>query len=186
MPNSNETRLNINQLHAAAIHGDRSDEDRLFAKLTESFRLLAQHKVWNRADAEEIVQVALSTILERYREIEFETSFSAWAYHVLENKLGDYYRAQKRRESRFEQIEIETPGMVNESSDPSLKLRLLDCLRKIGTANNRYARVLNLRYQGYTAEEICDRLELTRNNLYIILSRARASLKKCLKEGTID
>ncbi len=166
-----------------ARKGGSAEEQRLFAVLTDIFRLFVQQRVWSRQDCEEIVQETLTTIAEKYRGIEFETSFAAWAYRVLEHKILHYYRTKRCRESKFahppEGVEIATTEPFN----PNLKRKLLDCLRQISRGNRRHARILTLRYQGFSAEEICDKLRITRNNAYIILSRARAMLKRCLKEG---
>jgi DNA-directed RNA polymerase specialized sigma24 family protein len=56
----------------------------------------------------------------------------------------------------------------------------MDCFRKICRSNNRHARVLNLHYQGFTTVEICRRLDISENNLYVLLSRARRALELCL------
>lgn len=177
--------LNINELHASYRDGDRRAEELLFRRLSDSFHVFAQHKIWSETDADEIVQDALLTIKAKLGELEVETSFSAWCYRVLENKILHYYRSKKRREDHFvptEDCGMETSGPL---SDPEFRRQLLECIRKLGRVNNRHARVVNLRYQGYSTEEICERLDVTRNNLYIILSRARSMLKLCLEKGTI-
>jgi len=66
-----------------------------------------------------------------------------------------------------------------------LKKKLLDCLNKINDANTRHARVLNLHYQGFIVREICEKLKLTRNGVYILLSRSRTMLKNCLERGDV-
>ena len=119
------------------------------------------------------------TIAAKIDDTEFNVSFAAWAYKVLENKLLYYYRTKKSRSDRFAG-EAEVDGVAAQLN-PSLKLKLLDCLRKIHAANRRHARILNLRYQGYDTEEICSKIGITRNNVYIILSRARSMLKQCLE-----
>ncbi len=77
------------------------------------------------------------------------------------------------------------PGIGN-SGDPEVRRRLLSCLEKVAGANLRYAEVLRLTYEGYDTESICRNLKIKPNNLYVILSRARMMLKKCLKKGTIE
>ena len=72
------------------------------------------------------------------------------------------------------------------ATDPSFKRRLLDCLKKVNQTNTRHARILNLHYQGYTVTDICGKFKITRNNVYIILSRARLMLKVCLEKGDVE
>jgi len=181
---SNQTvLLNINALQNLARLGDRATEEQLFQRLTESFRVFVQQRIQSQEDGEEIVQEALITIAEKYREIDFTTSFAAWAYRVLENKLLDYYRTKQRRESR---ITTRADGDATGSSwnpDPEFKRRLLNCLQSVAAANHRHAQILHLHYQGYSAAEVCAKLSLTKNAAYILLSRARAMLKSCLEEG---
>ena len=69
--------------------------------------------------------------------------------------------------------------------DPELKRRLVECLRKIGRVNGRYIRILDLHFQGYTAQEISETLGTTKNSVLISLSRARSKLKVCIEQGDI-
>jgi len=178
--------LTINDLYSLARDGDRVAVDGLFQGLTESFRIFAQQKIWNREDCEEIVQETLAAIAAKYREINFEISFAAWAYKVLENKLLHYYRTKRCRESKFSRSEEDQDRAVSPATNPDLKRRLLECLRKISGVNRRHARILNLCYQGFSTEEVCNRLGVSRNNVYILLSRARSMLKLCLDKGDIS
>jgi RNA polymerase sigma factor (sigma-70 family) len=177
--------LNINQLYSEARGGDEGARKRLFRELSESFGLFVQHRIWDEEDSREVVQDALMTISDKYTEIEFETSFAAWAYRVLENKMLQYYRTKGIRAEKIARMPDNEVGFRSWNPDPELKRRLLDCLRKVSGVYIRHARILNLHYQGYTVTEICERLKLTRNNAYILLSRARAMLKLCLETGDI-
>ncbi len=71
-------------------------------------------------------------------------------------------------------------------ADESLERQLLDCLKKLYAVNHRHARILNLHYLGFTVAEICQRLEVTRNNLYSLLFRARTKLADCLETGEVE
>lgn len=177
--------MTINNLHSLVREGDKGAEGKLFQSLTESFRLFAQHKIWNRDDSEEVVQDTLTAIAAKYRMIDFEISFAAWAYKVLENKILHYYRTKRCRESKFAQTGNGEDLAVSQTTNPDLKRRLLECLKKVSGVNRRHARILNLRYQGFSTEDICGKLGVTRNNVYILLSRARSMLKLCLEEGDI-
>jgi RNA polymerase sigma factor (sigma-70 family) len=137
-------------------------------------------------DAQEVVQECLLIIRKEYREITFNTSFSAWAYKVLDNQIMAYIKTQKRRAKNVQSMK-EFNGYPSQQKDinPDLKIRLQGCLRKIYNNNMRYARVLNLHYQGFSTEEICRKLTITATNLYATLSRARSLLEYCLEKGDI-
>jgi RNA polymerase sigma factor (sigma-70 family) len=177
--------LTINSLHSAVVGGDKTAEIELFQLLTARFRLFVQQKIWDRQDAEEVVQDALLTVAEKYKGIEFETSFAAWAHKVLSNKVLHYFRTRAGHERRFVGLEEGSSPAKADSLDSDLETRLLDCLRKIIVVNNRFARILNFHYQGYAVAEVCERLRLTRTNFYSILSRARSMLELCLEKGDL-
>lgn len=177
--------MDINSLQNAARHGDRTAENDLFQYLHARFRLFAQRKLRDREDAEEVVQDALKTVLEKYREIEFEISFAAWAYRVLENKILTFHRTRKRRQEHQEDLARRAGSSERDRSDGDLEVRLLECLRKLNEVNRRHARILVLKYQGFSVSEICERLGITRTNLYTLLSRARSLLELCLKKGDL-
>lgn len=153
-------------------------------KLYESFSIFVQQRIWNRQDGEEIVQDTLMTIKDKYGNMHFETSFAAWAYKVLENKILYFLRSKRYHENKYLRVpDYNQPHQV--FSDPVFKRQLLDCLKKVSVKNIRQARILNMHYQGYSTDEICDKMKLTRNSLYIHLSRARSMLKFCLEKGDI-
>lgn len=177
--------MTINDLHRATESGEKGPEERLFQALTVRFRVFVLRKVGDQGAAEEIVQEALMTIARLYRQEKFDTSFSAWAYNVLKNRLKDHFRRSRRESDRME-FRAETPQPPADwTPDPTLESRLVECLRQISRRSPIYARALNLKHLGYEASEICDRLKVTANHFYVSLSRARSLLKHCLEKGKV-
>ena len=128
------------------------------------------------------------TIASEIEALEVEKSFASWAYTILDFRIKAYIkkravRGRKEYAGTAEDIISATPDSSVESG---LKEQLLQCLRAICRRNARYARTLNFHYQGFTTEEVCDRLGVSATNLYAILSRARSLLEHCLKKGDID
>jgi RNA polymerase sigma-70 factor (ECF subfamily) len=182
------TESDINYLFKQVREGDTTKEKRLFQVLSEKFLYFTHHRIWDKPDAEEIVQDTLMTIYREYTKIEFTVSFAAWAYKVLINRILDHVQTKKRRGSilnhAIKNNSIPRPALPLEN--PELKRRLLFCLEKIGRSNIRYARILNLHYQGFSTTEICEKIELTKNVFYTSLFRARSLLLSCLENGDTD
>ncbi|MFZ5979546.1 MAG: RNA polymerase sigma factor [Candidatus Zixiibacteriota bacterium] len=179
--------MDINTLHKNVCTGDKQAKDELFEVLSTRFRLFAHHKIRNRSDAEEVVQEALMTIYAEYDKVTFTTSFAAWAGKVLDNRILNYFRTKQRESWRLEPEAENLPGTMafKVNANPDLKRKLLCCLRLICRRNLRYARILNLNYQGYQTAEICDRLKVKPETLYSALSKARSMLESCLKKGDV-
>jgi RNA polymerase sigma factor (sigma-70 family) len=178
--------MDINALHESAAAGDRQAEERLFGFLSVRFEVIANLKIVNAQDAEEVVQDALTIIAREYRSMTFERSFAAWAYKVFDNRVLSYFGSKKKHTHAAIEYDLPPQPQQREANpEVGLKGLLRTCLKKVRRANQRYARILALHYQGYDTEEICGRLEVTTANFYMILSRARAMLKRCLDQGEI-
>jgi RNA polymerase sigma factor (sigma-70 family) len=179
--------VNLNEIYKRAIEADERAEEHLFSYLSVRFRVIANLKIGDEYDAEDLVQEALMTIAREYKTIEFEKSFSAWAHKVLDNKILSYIGGKKRQTARVvKSLPPDAAIGISSNTDQELKLRIKSCLDKVKAANKRYARILVLRYQGYSAEEICDKFKITSKNLYMILSRARVLFKRCIETGEIN
>lgn len=178
--------MDINSLYEEAQSGDKSAENELFRRLSVSFGAMLQHKVWNPGDREEVLQNALLTVAEKFKSSSIESSFAGWACSVLNNKVMDYVKYKKVRGGTVSSDSIIEGKSAPSGADPLLKVRLLECLKKIGGVNARFARILNLHYQGFATEEICGKLDIKQNHFYVILSRARSMLSVCLSKGDIE
>ena len=179
------TESDINFLYSQVREGNAAKEKQLFQLLSEKFLYFALHRIWDKADAQEIVQDALMTVYREYAKVEFAVSFAAWAYKILNNRILDYIQTKKRQgllmNRAIQDNSIPRPAYLTE--DLELKRRLLFCLEKIGRGNIRYARIVNLHYQGFSTTEICEKLKLTQSTFYTSLFRARSLLISCLENG---
>ena len=177
--------MNLNDLYQKACIGGKDAEDHLFQFLSARFRLVARHRIWHKEDAEEVVQDSLTTVIQKYRDVRIETSFAAWAQRVLDLNILEYIRKKGHQAKRFEPMpDTETSAMTG-NPNPSLKLKLLDCLKQLSRVNRRHARILVFIYQGYGVDEVCRMLKLRVNNYYSVLSRARDMLELCLDKGEV-
>jgi len=177
----------MNRLLSRAKAGDREAEEQLFRILRARLSTIAKRRVWEKEAAEDVVQQTCLTVLEKYKTEEFPAGFEAWVNGVLRMKIGNYLQSKRVSQQRFDHSS--TAERLSEfgvtQPNPDLEAKLADCLRRIVRVFPRYARVLSLSYQGYKADEISDRLQVTRNNLYSILSRSRSILNKCLEMGGV-
>ena len=134
--------MDIDGLYAQVGSGDADAEEQLFSALTARFRLFVHRTIWEHMDAEDVVQEALSIVVEKYREMEFEVSFAGWAHTVLKNCIAGFRRKKVSHGRRF--IGFNEKGEIPRSRElnPEVKRQLLDCLQKIAKGNQRYARAI--------------------------------------------
>lgn len=174
----------MRQLVIQAKQGDKNAESKIVELLRVRFVLLAKRRI-GEEHCEDIAQEACITVLEKLKTDSPEENFEAWAYQVLRNKIGNYLQSINLRQKKMvstEHIEVLDKPAEREI-DPLFKRRVMDCLKKLMKANRRYARVLNLTHQGFDTDEICHRLEMKSNHLYVLLNRSRKMLSDCLNGG---
>jgi len=172
------------QLIDKALQGDRAAENEILTHLRVRFSYLAKRRI-GEADAEDIAQDACITVLEKYHTEMPPAGFEAWAYGVLRKKIGNYLQSREvRRRVNVSGREVaDSPDLSDRAVDPALKMRLIRCLRDLVGSFPRYARVLNLTHLGYKTTEICTRMQIKPNNLYVMLNRGRHMLKDCVEKG---
>lgn len=174
--------MDFNELFRHAQKGDTTAQERLFAGLSDRFRHFAHLKIWEEADVEEVVQEALLTIARELPGLEITTSFAAWAHKVLQHRILSYYKSKKGQEKSHVENSAEDTA-VSHDLNPDLKRQLIACLRELLAQNRRYTQILSLHYQGFTQAEICEKMLMTPNAYYILLSRARSTLRGCLERN---
>ena len=175
--------MNINELYQKALLGGKKEEQQFLKKIGDIFSVLVEQRIRNRQETEEIVQDILMVVAKKYKSIEIDTKFSNWVYRVMDNILLHYYRSQKSNKVALTQPIGEKQFISNSSPNFDLVKRLKICLKQLNKENNRYARILNLKHLGYSNKEICEKLNISKNNVSIILFRARSLLRHCLQKG---
>ena len=171
----------MKELWEKAAGGDKKAEDEIFAFLRERFAVLVGLLI-KGDDVEDISQEACAAVLKGYKSLKSPFEYNAWALKILRHKIADYF--QKRAvEDKFLSSKYSN-GLDGPDAavydNHEIMHNLVECLRELIRGFPRYARVLNLVQQGYGTEEICERMTISRNNLYVLLSRGRKVLKDCI------
>jgi RNA polymerase sigma-70 factor (ECF subfamily) len=155
----------------------------------------------NPADVEDVVQDTLTAALTSPEGFAGRSTPRTWLHGILKHKIVDTYRRHAREPLREERPEDELLDEVNAMftpdgrwrhaptpwGDPEAALdqrefyRVLDgCLDCLPT---NCARAFKLReLMGLEVREICDVLDISSDNCYVMLHRARLKLRALLEQ----
>jgi RNA polymerase sigma-70 factor (ECF subfamily) len=153
----------------------------------------------NEAQAEDVVQDALIAVLEKPERFAGQSSLRTYVTAIMKHKIIDLLRAAQRTrqietpDDRSEddvidalfQADGHTHQMPRAWGDPEAALEQRDffrvmeiCLEKLPA---KTARIFMMReWLELETDEICKELDISTSNAWVMLYRARISLRECL------
>lgn len=161
----------------------------------------ALYRTADKAIAEELVQETFVAALSALGKSQFrgESACKTWLTGILKHKILDHFRKKYRHQSRpFEAIneeEIEDsfdargnwrvkPGQWG--GDPQDRYEqqelmhiLVECIAALGQMQGDAFRLREL--NGEEAEEICKVLTISSTNYWVLMHRARLSMRRCME-----
>jgi len=150
--------------------------------------------------AKDLVQETFFSGLKGQKNFRGQASERTWLVSILKRKIIDHYRkinsAKGKKEVRMSFYEEgDRNGSWLEECVPQswdneaekkienneLKEAINDCVSNLP---EKYRMVFLLKtVQEYETEEICNELDITASNLWVIIHRARLQLRKCIEEN---
>jgi RNA polymerase sigma-70 factor (ECF subfamily) len=187
----------------------RRGDERVFVELVERHQTLmlrvASRYVRNQAVAEEVVQETWLGVLNGLRTFEGRASLKTWIFRILTNRA--ITRAEREGRAvpfssvgdpgpdepavdpdRFRPEGDRWPGGWKCFPDPLPEDRLLEreTLAVIDSAiselPDRQHLVISMRdIEGWSADEVCQALQISEANQRVLLHRARSKVRRCLE-----
>jgi len=142
--------------------------------------------------AEDVTQATFVTFLEKSKQFDGRSHVRTWLFGILYNKLMEAHRETKRAhdfdpidevmEQRFDERGgwQRPPRRVDaDVHDEELRDQIDDCMEGV-PMRSQLALVLR-EVEGFSTEEICDILKLSRSHLGVALHRSRNTIRECLE-----
>lgn len=156
-------------------------------------------RVYDRQMAQDLVQDTFLAGLKSMKNFKGEATERTWLISILKRKIIDYYRKINSKKGKAEVRMNYTDG---ESEGDWLEERVADPFDKTAEDNlenkelgeaihkcinklpEKQATVFKMKtILGYETDVICNELNITASNLWVIIHRARTALASCLKES---
>ncbi len=134
---------------------------------------------------EDLVHEALTIICEKYKTIEFEIGILPWAYGVLDRVMSGEYRTKTRRETilntHINEV-IKLHDNYDSAEDHFASTELAEELwNALSQLNNKEKEIFRLKLEGFSGEEIQDKLGVSRTVMDVSVFRGRKKLRKKLE-----
>jgi len=156
-------------------------------------------RVSDREIAQDLVQDTFLAGLKSMKNFKGEASERTWLISILKRKIIDHYRKINSKkgkaevrinyndsESEGDWLEERVADPFDKTAEDTLQNKELgdaihNCLEKLP---QKQADVFKMKtILGYETEVICNELNITASNLWVIIHRARTSMADCLKQN---
>lgn len=150
--------------------------------------------------AQDLVQETFLAGLKSMKNFKGEASERTWLISILKRKIIDHYRKinsnkgkAKVRITSNNDSETEGDWLEERVADPfdktaedmiqntELGEAIFKCLSKLPKKQAEIFRMKTI--EGIETEDICNELNITASNLWVIIHRARTAMASCLKEN---
>ena len=142
--------------------------------------------------AEDVVQDSMLVFLRRAHEFDGRARVSTWVHGILLRRIQEERRIVRRDDDREDIDDVMEARFDNEGSwarppcgavealvRGEVQRMLVSCLAEVP---DRQRTAFTLReVEGFGTEEICKILDISANNLGVLLYRARNRLRECLE-----
>ena len=159
----------------------REQVNALFVKNAPQIRGFILSLVPNMILADDVLQETFLTVSAKADDFTIGTNFVAWACRIAKYKILEVSRRNNRASGMLSTDAIEAVCAaefgIQESNEAELSA-LKICIEKLPTHTRR---AVELRYaNGQNASEVARTLGWSIDSVYVVLSRARQLLQKCI------
>ncbi len=157
-------------------------------------------RVRDETHDEEVVQNTFLAALQSKHSIAGLSSEKTWLFGILKHKILDHFREVKKNRTYELQLDVDQDPCDQDfdgkghwqtlpvrwefnpeksAENQQLSQILLKCLK---TLSEKFQDLFVLReIEGLSSKEICRELDITPNNLWVMLHRTRNQMKKCME-----
>lgn len=178
--------------------GGRSELERWLEGHRLNLKRYAIARLGDESLAEDLVQDTVLAALKGAEQFKGQSSIQTWLIGILRHKILDHLRGQFRKRAEISISESDPEDDLFDArgrwvhppvawqGDPYDAVReaefrqvLAGCLERVPPDKRA---VLLLRIDGMPSDEICKQLAITPTNLWVIMHRVRAMMRRCLED----
>ena len=166
-------------LAKAIQKGNRKAQNRLYEKYASKMLAVCSRYVSDKMEAEDVMIEGFMRVFDKIDQFGFQGSFEGWVRKIMVNEALMFVRSKKMINVDLEAA-IEEPNSFEFSSD----IEAEELLKMIDSLPTGYKMVFNLfAIEGFSHQEIAEKLGISEGTSKSQLSRARAFLQEKLKQN---
>ena len=173
----------LGRMMVAAQTGDRHAYESLLTRIAALALAFVRRRVGEVPWSEDVVQESLLAVHRARHTYDPARPFAPWMYAIVQNRLIDALRAQRRRMLR----ELD-PDLVPERAAHAAQERdafFRDVRKAVATLPENQRRVIELlKFEDLSVREVAARLGMTETNVKVTAHRGYRALRQQIEEFT--
>ena len=177
----NQIQYTDQELYLGCLEKNSSFQQLVYDQYSPKMYMLCLRYIKVTAAAEDVLIIGFMKVFERIQQYKGTGSFGGWIRRIMVNECLMYLEKEK---NLYNEIGIDgiLPAPIEYQQSDSLAVE--DLMKIINTLPSGYKAVFNLfAIEGYSHQEIAQRLNISENTSKSQLSRARTYLQKMLKSN---
>lgn len=180
LSNKNE----VEKLVKGCADGNRESQKLLYENMYGKMMAVCYRYSQRRDEAEDLFQDGFIKVFEKIHKYNFKGSLEGWIRRIMVNNAIDYLRIKKRKynftENTNEFVDVEDEVENTKMYEAISTQTILEMVQKLSAS---YQLVFNMYVlDGYTHQEIAEKLEISEGTSKSNLSKAKANLRMMVKE----
>jgi DNA-directed RNA polymerase specialized sigma24 family protein len=159
-----------------------SNEEEFFAEIRERIAHIIKKRI-HSDDSEDVIQSAMIELRSRLVDIKEQTEILPLICETVKRCIREYYQQQKREQKVLEFSADAVFYYQPEINEEGWKKIAMNGIDQLEGEQPRCAELLNAVLKSSTMEEVIQKIDMDRVNIYPLLSRCRTSLIKILIEN---
>lgn len=154
------------------------------AELSPALFNFALRAVGRPEDAEDLVQETWFSALRTAQSFEGRSSLRTWLTSIMRRRMADRFRRERATEEFLEEEHAAERVGVEQLEYRALASLSSRALAKLGPLER--AAVVLCDVEDVDRDEVCERLQVTRGHLRVLLHRARNKLEQSLRASGVS
>ena len=160
--------------------GQRQAQREVYEKLSPKMLGLCRRYIKDGSEAESVMITGFLKVFDKIDQFSGEGSFEGWIRRIMVNESLLYLRKNK---GMYIEVDIEYADLEPNYDLASANLQTEDLLKLVNSLPVGYRTVFNMfAIEGYSHQEIANKLQISENTSKSQLSRARKMLQKQIIE----
>lgn len=174
------------QLIKQCQNGDQAAFKTLVEKHQAYAYTLAFRLLWQRQDAEDIVQEAFVRVWRHIGKFDLQKKFTTWLYQIVIRLCYDSLKARKRKNRIFQVKKLDPDAFVPSENNDQNKEKLEDLITVLETLSPKQKLVFTLRdLHDFSIDQVASLTDLSTGSIKSNLYHARKTIRNQLTSDEV-